>query len=959
MPGANKWEDLLQSATPVTIPFGRNISSPADLWCFSQWSPKEDRAAISRQLSDVWLPREESFPQFRMAPCQDTVLKQGFLYKKRERSSTSFRRPWQNGYFALKKSPGFAGLLLEEFRDASLRVTKETLFLDTVKHVGPVTTSRSKQYAFQVVVLGRSPLFFACDNELLRSEWIDVFARYTDDSVEPPMTHGRRSPEGGPSARQLRQSQSTSIYVDMKSEDIGQRTSISDSKGYEVFIQKTPLSEDNDLYGNHVLQISKTRLSFKHMDKNEYILSWPFTQLRGFKSQSEQQLIILETGRRCHFGKGRLVMKTRYADAIVNDIREAIASESLSSDNSLDSEPENNHRPVSRTVSDNQCNVTVSVRPRRVHSDKVINQLAVGRSLSSRPAPISPTLVTSSLAPPPSHEIKSPVMLTDDPSEDVFRFDNTLGVFTEVKAKKEVPHKTADWKTSTTFSKTMTEWRENDNSSIDYDDNDHPYVDIIPDEKTEKPLSSDEASSLLAQVVADLTEPQKRNCFVKSNSTGGIQAKHFEVNEGRRASAPVVGSTEYTTTTTTATTRTTVSDSEPPGGASSSQRRLKLEKINEVSFIETTDGGDTPLTPKKHPTVNTLNSTIPDRPRSMSELHAIEHQTPPQDRREIHRSRTFLGISRSNIGSSLTDIYSTKHHGLRATCSFSPSSDFSQQLAKDSSHFGLAASLEKVPSFPKSRVVRAFENIGGLDNSRHMLDMSPLPPEFHDTGSFDSDKDQLSPVSPTFKDYTPPRPPKESDVRSHRSRSSSRSPPPPLPERLPSSPILFAKEKTHISIHMSLSKAYANSPPKVQPRIPNTMASHSIGPKTSCDNASPPPRPPKPESLSNSLRKTAFEQTRQSSAQHSQLNSSVRHNVTEKRSDGYHWDLDDDKDGNLGKAANPLVTVTPPRSLKFSKHKVPLMRGLSQSDSDIIESLENPMKSILESSRSVPHSGAP
>ena len=64
-----------------------------------------------------------------------------------------------------------------------------------------------------------------------------------------------------------------------------------------MFIQKTPLSEDNDLYGNHVLQISKTRLSFRHLDKNEYILSWPFTQLRGFKSQSEQQLIILETGR--------------------------------------------------------------------------------------------------------------------------------------------------------------------------------------------------------------------------------------------------------------------------------------------------------------------------------------------------------------------------------------------------------------------------------------------------------------------------------------------------------------------------------------------------------------------------------------------------------------------------------------------------------------------------------------
>ena len=604
-------------------------------------------------------------------------------------------------------------------------------------------------------------------------------------------------------------------------------------------------------------------------------------------------------------------MKTRYADAIISDIREAIASESLSSDNSSDSEPENNHRPVSRTVSDNQCNVTVSVRPRRVHSDKVINQLAVGRSLSSKPSPISPTLVTSSLVPPPSHEIKSPVMLADDPCEDVFRFDNTLGVFTEVKAKKEVLNKTADWKTSSTFSKTMTEWRENEQSSIDYDD-DHPYIDIIPDEKTEKPLSSDEASSLLAQVVADLTEPQKRNCFVKSNSTGGIQAKHFEVNEGRRASAPVVGSTEYTTAT-------TVSDSEPSGGVTNSQRKLKLEKINEVSFIETTDGGDMPLTPKKHPIVNTLNSTISDRPRSMSELHAIELRTPPQDRRDIHRSRTFLGISKSNIGSSLTDIYSTKHHGLRATCSFTPSSDFSQQLAKDSSHFGLAASLEKVPSFPKSRVVRAFENIGGLDTSRHM---SPLPPEFHDTGSFDSDRDQLSPVSPTFKDYIPPRPPRESDVRMRRSRSSSRSPPPPLPERLPSSPNLFATEKTHTSIHTSLSKAYTNSPPRVQPRVPNTLVSHSTGSKTTSDNASPPPRPPKPESLSNSLRKTAFEQTRQSSAQHSQLNSSVRHHLTEKRLDGYHWDLDDNKDGNPGKAAHPLVTVTPPRSLKFSKHNV-------------------------------------
>ena len=91
--------------------------------------------------------------------------------------------------------------------------------------------NRSKQYAFQVVVLGRSPLFFACDNELLRTEWMDVFARYTEEPLE--QTHGRRSPEGGPSARQLRHSQSASVYVDMKADELNQRALIS---GMEIFV---------------------------------------------------------------------------------------------------------------------------------------------------------------------------------------------------------------------------------------------------------------------------------------------------------------------------------------------------------------------------------------------------------------------------------------------------------------------------------------------------------------------------------------------------------------------------------------------------------------------------------------------------------------------------------------------------------------------------------------------------
>lgn len=86
---------------------------------------------------------------------------------------------------------------------------------------------RSKQYAFQVVVLGRSPLFFACDNELLRSEWIDVFMRYNDELVDQALSHERTSPEGGPAARQARHSQNASVYVDMKNEEGNHRPSIS------------------------------------------------------------------------------------------------------------------------------------------------------------------------------------------------------------------------------------------------------------------------------------------------------------------------------------------------------------------------------------------------------------------------------------------------------------------------------------------------------------------------------------------------------------------------------------------------------------------------------------------------------------------------------------------------------------------------------------------------------------
>ena len=590
-----------------------------------------------------------------------------------------------------------------------------------------------------------------------------------------------------------------------------------------------------------------------------------------------------------------------------------ISSESLSSDNSSDSEPDNNHQSVSRTMSEQQCNVTVSVRPRRIHSDRVINQLAVGRapnskvaSKSANAAQISPTFM-----PPTNFGIKSPLVPTENSGEDAFSFDDKLGLFTESKTKEEL-QKASNWKTSTTFSKTMIESRsDNEHSSNECEDetDDHPYIDIIPNEET-----SDEASTWLAQVVADLTEPQKRNCFRKSNSTGGIQGKPVGLKEGRRASAPVVGSEEYIASS-------TVAEVENQGSLSNTQWKLKLEKINEVSFVETTDNGDGSSSPKVPSMVGRASSVKSDRPRSLSELLAVELETPMKARSDFHRSSTFLGVTKAGMGSSLTDLSSARHRGLRAALSLSP--NFSHQIERDSCHFGFTAGSGKIPSFPKSSVVRA-----GLENPRSLFSMSPLPPDFHPPNShnsFSTEADQISPVSPTFNETVPPRPPKESNNKHRRSKSTSRSPPPPLPERSPSLPVTLAKEKTP---HLKFStfdgfpgaKPYANAPPKVQPRLPNTVPLQNTATDNSFESISPPPRPPKPESLCNSARKNFLEQSRQPMGVVSPV-SFNRRLVSDKRTDGYPWDMDREKDGSpqLGIMNRPLVTVTPPRSPKLNK----------------------------------------
>ncbi|XP_065063852.1 uncharacterized protein LOC135690240 isoform X1 [Rhopilema esculentum] len=913
-------------------------------------------------LSDVWFTGEDSFCHGRMTPGPEMVLKQGFLYKKRERSSSMLlRKSWQSGYFVLKKCSSYSGLLLDEYRDASLRVAKQTLFLDTVKHVGPVNTARSKQYAFQVVVLGRSPLFFACDNEILRAEWIGVFSRYTEEITDSAFAHGRTSPEGGPSgsARQGRAVAVAGFYGDAKPEENNDKSAL-ENKGYQVVIQKTALAEDNNLHGGYLLRVSKTRIFLKQIDGKEYVLSWPLTHLRGFKSQPEHQIVVLETGRRCHFGIGRLCLKTRYAESIIRDIRGATSTESISSGNSSDSDAEAVHPAVRRSQSEEKCSVTVSVRPRRIVSKRVINQVDVGReaspeiSLPNMGKAVGKTLHPISATP----EVNASVCDVDRVSKDIFFFEESLEdtVTTTVATSKA-----ESWKTSSTFGKTMIDSRsDNENSSNEFEEETkrYSYVDIIHDEEGDTPLSSDEASTLLAQVVADLTEPQKRNNFVKSNSTGGIQGKPTEINEARRASAPAVGSREFITSAT--------SEEDLQGSALSTQWKLRLEKINEVSFTDATDG-EQHLSPN-----NSINENgVHERPRSLSELLANECQLPTQVQIGKQRSKTILGLTQSNAVSSLTDLSISRHKGLKPTLSMKSPYD----LERDMCLFNCSACTWKVPSFPKSRVIKEVECAGGIENSRAMLSMSPLPPEFHNSNIVDSNENDteragaLPPLSSAFNSNAPARPPRSTEGKVQRCRSRSRSSPPPLPDRNQSQAIISPREqlsfpRTNLATDSgSITRPYTNTPPKVQPRSPNSTPLPCSGHEENSENVSPPPIPPKPDSLSAAFKKSSLEQSRLTGAN---LHGSSRRLVIERRSEGYPWEVDRQmgsdafKDGSpqFGRVKRPVVTLTPPRSPESQRHHRSLMHAISMSDPDISEHLEKSINSriALSSTRSSPNS---
>ena len=80
-------------------------------------------------------------------------------------------QPWQTSYFILRRDP----YILEEYKDASLKTHKQIHFISTIKHVGSIRTSKSKQYAFEVVLHEKSSLLLACDNQILLDEWISAF----------------------------------------------------------------------------------------------------------------------------------------------------------------------------------------------------------------------------------------------------------------------------------------------------------------------------------------------------------------------------------------------------------------------------------------------------------------------------------------------------------------------------------------------------------------------------------------------------------------------------------------------------------------------------------------------------------------------------------------------------------------------------------------------------------------
>lgn len=65
--------------------------------------------------------------------------------------------------------------MLGEYKDASLKTQKQVHIIGTIRHVGINRTSKSQQFAFEVVMKEQGPLLLSCENHSLRDEWISAF----------------------------------------------------------------------------------------------------------------------------------------------------------------------------------------------------------------------------------------------------------------------------------------------------------------------------------------------------------------------------------------------------------------------------------------------------------------------------------------------------------------------------------------------------------------------------------------------------------------------------------------------------------------------------------------------------------------------------------------------------------------------------------------------------------------
>ena len=79
--------------------------------------------------------------------------------------------------------------MIEEYKDASLKTPKQHHFVGTIKHVGLVRTSKSQQFAFEVVVKEDTALLFGCENQILREEWINAFTEVMNAASDMRRKH--------------------------------------------------------------------------------------------------------------------------------------------------------------------------------------------------------------------------------------------------------------------------------------------------------------------------------------------------------------------------------------------------------------------------------------------------------------------------------------------------------------------------------------------------------------------------------------------------------------------------------------------------------------------------------------------------------------------------------------------------------------------------------------------------